>query len=321
MEACTLHSNPSSSVAAASHWEGLKVALLASFGMRNQRLSRRLLFPILERDFTYRSYERLLQRLADTDRFRVVPLHEFAATVADARPVIALRHDVDRWLDSAVTLARLERAAGLQATYFVLHTAAYWQQDSLVPTLRTLQDDLGHEVGWHNDLVTLNCVLGVDARGYLRRELARLRTAGVRVSGVSAHGSPHCYRLGYHNNYFFSDFPERMPEFPNDTVVHTENGDCPIPKARLADFDFEYEAYHLDNNLYFSDSSFDERERRWHPKHLDLDELSPGDKVIILIHPCHWDDSVAAKFSRLGVLSAERLLKRGSSLIPSRSAA
>lgn len=289
--------------------------------MRKQHLPRRLLFPILEREFTYRSYERLLQRLADADRFRVVPLNEFESTTNDARPVIGLRHDVDRRLKSAVTLARLEHAAGLRATYFVLHTAAYWQQNSLVSTLRALQDDLGHEVGWHNDLVTLQCVLGVDACGYLQGELARLRRAGIRVSGVSAHGSPHCYRLGYHNNYFFTDFPERFPEFPNDTVVHTESGDCPIPKARLADFGFEYEAYHLDDNLYFSDSSFDERERRWHPKDLDLDALSPGDKVIILIHPCHWDDSVVAKVSRLGVLSAERLLKRGLSLSGSRPAA
>ncbi len=281
--------------------------------MHGQRFSRRLLFPVLERDFTYRNYERLVEQLADSERFRMVPLREFAATPAGTQPVVALRHDVDRQLGSALTLARLEHSRGLRATYFVLHTAAYWQQKSLIPKLRALQDDLGHEIGWHNDLVTLACVFGIDARSYLQRELERLRQAGLRISGVSAHGSPYCYRLGYHNNYFFSDFSERVDGFPNDVTVQTENGVCQIPKASLADFDFDYEAYHLDNNLYFSDSSFDERGHRWHPRDLDLDVLSPGDKVIILIHPCHWDRSVAAKLWRFGGLSAERLLHRGAS--------
>lgn len=286
--------------------------------MRKQSLGRRLLFPVLERAFTDDRYERLLERLADSARYRVVRLCEFGAAEAREQAVVGLRHDVDDRLESALRLARLEHRHGLRSTYFVLHTAAYWHDPSLILTLRALQDDLGHEIGWHNDLVTLQCVYGIDARAYLARELGRLREGGLRIHGVASHGSPYCYRLGYHNNYFFADFPEEVPGFPNTSVVRTDRGECTIEKAHLADFGFYYEAYHLDNGLYFSDSTFNDRGVRWHPDELDPPPFRPGEKAIILIHPCHWDPSVAAKTRRLLGILASRLvtlpLRRSASL-------
>src|SRR5437763_392965 len=130
-------------------------------------LSSRLLFPLVERRFTYAEYARFLDRLRGRC---VVPMREFARGEGD----LALRHDVDSRLDSALALARLERDRGLRATYFVLHTAPYWNDPDLVPRLRGVQE-LGHEVGFHNDLVTLQRRGRVDADAYLREELARLR--------------------------------------------------------------------------------------------------------------------------------------------------
>jgi hypothetical protein len=195
-------------------------------------------------------------------------------------------------------MARIEHARGIQSTYFVLHTARYWRRSELVRSLLVLQEDLGHEIGWHNDLVTLQCVLGVDARDFLARELDRLRSAGVRIVGTASHGSPHCYRLGYHNNYFFEDLPRPVAGFPSVDVIATRRGACRIQRAYLADFGFEYEAYHLGYNQYFSDASFDQG-RRWHPDVLAVQELPSDAKVVILVHPDHWDESTWAKFSRL----------------------
>jgi hypothetical protein len=264
------------------------------------RICRRLLFPVLERSFTYSGYERLLDRLADAERFKVVPLREFSSTQSESQTVVALRHDVDYRLDSALEMARLEQERGLSATYFVLHTAPYWARRDLVPHLLTLQDGHGHEVGWHNDLVTLECVYGGDAREFLSEQLERLRTAGIRIEGSAAHGSPYCYRFGYHNNYFFADFDgEEQPGLPNSQVVETQRGLCRIPKARLGEYGFLYEAYHLDHDLYFSDASFDERGLRWHTDRLDFNAFIAGGRAIILVHPCHWDASAVAKLRRL----------------------
>src|SRR5919201_6006114 len=67
-------------------------------------LSSRLLCPWVERRFTYREYGRFLDRLAGRE---VVPMREFARG-GD----LALRHDVDSRLDSALEFARLEHERG-----------------------------------------------------------------------------------------------------------------------------------------------------------------------------------------------------------------
>ena len=248
-------------------------------------LASRLLFPLTERRFTYHEYECFLDRLRGRD---VVPLRELGAGLGDT----ALRHDVDGRFESALELARREHARGLRATYFVLHTAPYWDREDLVERLRELQA-LGHEVGWHNDLVTLALVHGVDPGPYLRGELERLRGGGIDVVGVAAHGSPWCHRLGFHNDYAFADLPQPRPGFPRRFD----------PIGTLADFGFAYDAYSLGEDAYFSDSRF-ERGRRAHPADF---QLEPGKRTIVLTHPCHWDASPVAKAGRLAHRLARRL--------------
>jgi hypothetical protein len=249
-------------------------------------LSSRVLFPLVERRFTYAEYARFLDRLGGRD---VVPMRDFARGEGD----LALRHDVDLRLDSALELARLEHDRGLRATYFVLHTAPYWVDPELVPKLRALQD-LGHELGFHNDLVTLERVIGIDDAGaFLRDVLARLRGGGIDVVGAAAHGSPWCHSFGFHNNYVFRGWDEPVPGFPLTEVPQ---------KLDPADFGLEYEAYHVPHDVYFSDSTFTDG-RRAHPADL---RLEPGKRTIVLVHPCHWDRSAAAKAVRLARKLAAR---------------
>jgi hypothetical protein len=252
-------------------------------------LASRLLFPWTERRFAYAEYERFLDRLAGRD---VVPLRELARGAGD----LALRHDVDLRLDSALRLAGLEHDRGLRATYFILHTAPYWDDDDLVPRVRRLQE-FGHEIGFHNDLVTVERVLGGEPRAALEDALARLRDAGIAVTGAAAHGSPWCHRLGFHNNYVFAGWDEPQPGFPSRDVAE---------KLDPAEFGLEYEAYHVPHDVYFSDSSFVDG-RRAHPADLDL---RPGQRTIVLVHPCHWDASVAAKAGRLASKVARRARAR-----------
>jgi hypothetical protein len=203
---------------------------------------------------------------------------------------------VDDRLDSALELARLEQRHGLRATYYLLHSASYYRRAALPDFLRL--QELGHEVGWHNDLVTLQCVEGVDARAYLHGELAWLRGAGLDVVGTAAHGSYWGHRLGYSNNAFFRDFEGEV-----DRV-----GDSVIDKGSLAEFGFEYDANLLGEDHYFSDARFDDAGRRWHPGYLDLASFRAGETVILLVHPCHWDASVAGKAARTYARGARRLV-------------
>lgn len=265
-------------------------------------LRSRLLFPVTERAFTYAEYARWLDGLVDVC---VVPLKELASTYGSASPVVALRHDVDERLDSALELARLEHERGLRATYFVLHTADYWHRLDLIDRLLELQA-LGHEVGWHNDLVTLQILGGRSPRETLARELKRLRGAGVDVVGTASHGSPWCHRLGYHNDYFFSDLPSPLAGFPN----HERVGNVELEHGMMEEFGLRYDAYQLGEDRYLSDARFDQHGRRSHPGELDPRTLTPGTRTIVLIHPCHWDRSSIAKTQRLLAKVARRLRSR-----------
>jgi hypothetical protein len=267
---------------------------------------RRLVEPARERRFTYDRYDAFLARLLADPRVRPLPLRELAATDPEGRVLVGLRHDVDDRLDSALRMAELEHRRGVRATYFVLHTASYYGSPGLLDALRRLQE-LGHEVGWHNDLVTLQLVYGRDPVEYLAGELRRLRENGIDVVGTAAHGSIHCHRLGYHNNEFFLDWPEAVSGGRTSRArIAVGGGDVELRRGRLADFGLEYEAYHLGEDRYFSDARFDERGRRWHPELLDVRSLRPGERVVVLVHPCHWDRSLGAKYVRV----VKRLTRR-----------
>ena len=271
--------------------------------------------PWTERRFLLRDYERLVEKLADASRYNVVPLRELSAAPPD-RVVVSLRHDVDARIASALQMGAVEAGHRVPATYFILHTASYYgtlgsrgprHRESLIPKLRKLQD-MGHEIGWHNDLVTLECVHDVDPREYLAAELAWLRGNGIDVRGTASHGSYWAHRLGYHNNYFFEDFDDVFDQFPNNAVVDVGGHRRTLSKGRLAEFGLEYEAYHLGEDHYYSDARFDAAGDRWHPEQLDLDSFEAGEKVIVLTHPEYWDPSVARKVVRTVEWSLRKLV-------------
>jgi hypothetical protein len=263
----------------------------------------RLLAPLRERSFNYRRYEALLARLADGP-YHVVCLRELPEADADD-PIVGIRHDVDHDLGSALHMARLERARGIRTTYFVRHTAAYYTRDArLRAALRTLQDDLGHEVGLHHDVLTLMLRRGADPVAELRRELEWLRDAGIDVRGAAAHGAGG----GYHNNWVFSDWPEAELGVANADELLIDGRAARIPKTTLAEVGLEYEAYHLDEDVYVSDARFDARRRRVDPASLELETLQPGTRTVLLVHPCHWHASVPARYAAL----ARRLASRSS---------
>lgn len=271
--------------------------LPTSAELTRPRPLRLLSAPWRERRFTYRSYDSLLARLAEPGRFRIVPLRGFRSAPDDL-PVVALRHDVDDRLGSAVRFAELEHARGVRSTYFVLHTAPYYgrggpgmpgHDPALLPVLLRLQNDLGHEIGFHHDLVTLQRVHETEPGGYLAREIAWLRGAGVDIRGCAAHGSYWAHRHGYHNNYAFEGWDEPQPGHPRTDLSW---------KLDPADYGLEYDAGHLDETHYFTDSRLDGSGRRWHPDVLDLDALAPSDRMILLLHSCHWDTSIGTKALR-----------------------
>jgi hypothetical protein len=73
----------------------------------------------------------------------VVPMGHIAGGQRWDR-VIGLRHDVDNVIEPAVEFAAWEAERGYRSTYFILHTAPYWKDKSLLVRSLELIAGCGH---------------------------------------------------------------------------------------------------------------------------------------------------------------------------------
>lgn len=276
---------------------------------------------IPDTNFTYEKYMNFLQKVSDKKKYLVLPINEFRKVADSTRIVIGLRHDVDLDLGKAICLSEVEKSMGYRSTYYILHTANYYlahpedksvHNEAIIPILRYMQDESGFEIGWHNDLVTLQVKYNIDPVAFLHQELKWLRDNGLKITGTASHGSPYCHEYSYLNYYFFNectDPPAGLGKFPNNKFVPVNSKIITLKKGNLNDFGLEYEAYFLNNNKYFSDASI-VNGQRWDIGMLDLNALKPGDRVIILMHPIYWH-----KGSRLAEIRSFTIPGQKSSVI------
>ena len=264
--------------------------------------------PLQERRFVYSRYDRVLRSMSDSSRYQIMPLKDFSREkYREDRVTIFLRHDVDYDLTGALEMARIEHKYGFRGTYFILHSARYYgitrknyvrHNDRIIPILLKMQDEYGHEIGWHNDLVTLECIYGVNPREYLQEELQWLRNNGIKIAGVAAHDSIYRRRFNYHNRYFFHDLSDNSL---CEQLVNVNGDQRFITKAYLKDFDLEYEAYNVEGiSSSFGDCDFiGNKRRRWSLEDLRLADFGLGARIIIVIHPIHWARSICDKYMKL----------------------
>jgi len=248
-------------------------------------------------NFTWEKYASFLNKISDTSKYIVLPLNEFRKTFNSRKIIIGLRHDIDNDLNLAYQFSEVEYKLGFRATYFILHTAPYYLSNSnnmavhsekIIPILKTMQNKRHFEIGWHNDLVTLQVVYNINPVTFLHNELNWLRSNGINIVGTASHGSSYCKTYHYLNYYFFEEctFPV-VQNFDNNIKVPYAGKNITLLKGKLSDFGLQYEAYFLNNNKKFSDATITGG-IRWNIGMLDLKQLQPGDRVIILLHPLHW---------------------------------
>ncbi|MCX6327623.1 MAG: hypothetical protein NT144_13385 [Bacteroidia bacterium] len=244
--------------------------------------------------FNYSYYDNFLSYLSASDHFLIVSLKDFKNTTSEDKVVLSLRYDIDENINAAVKLAYREHKYGIKSTYFVLHTATYYGQkigpcfkrnDNIIFYLKKLQDDFGHEIGFHNDLVTLQLMYEIPPKEYLKNELAYLRENNIHIWGTTYHGSQYCYIYKYYNAYFWKEYPDNGWNYEYITKGYKT---LKIEKDSLKTYNFTYEGGLLNEDYFFADCFFIDG-KRWNMSMVNLDTIKPGKKVIILLHPANWD--------------------------------
>jgi hypothetical protein len=239
-------------------------------------------------------YDSFLEYLANSDHFLIVQQKDFKKTTSSDKVVLSIRYDIDATMDAAIRFAYRQNKYGIKSTFYILHTAPYYgvtnqgffkRDNNLIYYLKALQDVFGNEIGFHNDLVTLQVVYEIEPKAFLKNELLWLRENNIIVKGTTAHGSPYTYIYKYNNAYFWYDNFDPVVSHQFVTKGYTT---YTLVRDRLANYDLEYDGGLLKPDYFFSDS-YTFYGQRWNMDMVNLDTIKPGKKVIILLHPQHWE--------------------------------
>lgn len=233
-------------------------------------------------------------------------------------PHVIMRHDVDWSIENALAMATLEAKNAICATYFLLHPDGEYSSSNyfghvsgnklhIRPEIFAYAKrliDLGHEVGLHNDLITLSLNTGKQPIEFLEQILNAFRQHNIIIHGTVAHGSGRCRRDGYVNYQIFRDKMAAHPGFPLSDV----RSDSHVIKKfaiNMQDYDLAYEAnFIINGGLYISDSGtqwlieqgsrkqrFEKFAARGEMLNLLRQMLNARDvkkNIQCLIHSCHW---------------------------------
>lgn len=276
-----------------------------------------------------------------------LPFVPVAESVGLDEPHVALRHDVDWSIESALAMASLENQLGVRASYYLLHpdgdiTARNYfgrvENGELViePGLFDAASrllDLGHEVGLHNDLITLALASRRQPGEFLEQIMEAFTRRGIPLRGSVAHGSRTCRELGYMNYQIFEEFrdapvapdyrdrPELFERFAQPRVERDGHAIAKFGLA-MADFGLSYEANFVPRDIYVYDSSarwsiwqgdqptrferFDPRDEVRAALQAALRRKPPRAAVQCLVHACHWSAQVHLQPQALSAVRKHR---------------
>lgn len=217
---------------------------------------------------------------------RVVPMYDVARGDTDAG-VIGLRHDVDDnagAFDTALLMAAWEYERGYSSTYYLLHGSHYWEE----ALARAFEfEELGHEVGLHVNAIPEAFKQNRNPHAILREALYQLRSAGVRVTGCSAHGDALCHRAHFVNDEIFTESPRPDWGPPERQIVH-EGMALPLRPEPRSKYELEYDANWLPRGDYLSDSGGE-----WSQPWSTVTARSGKGQLHVLIHPDWWSHAFA----------------------------
>jgi SAM-dependent methyltransferase len=232
---------------------------------------------------------------------------------------VALRHDCDWSIENALAMATLEHKKGIRSTYYLLHPDGFVQTENyfgrvegnklhLSPELfensRRLVD-MGHEVAFHNDLISLSLFTKRPPAEFLEQIIGAFDQQGIKIRGSVAHGSKLCPELGYVNYQLFKECePAKVAEVFRSPFVERDGFRVEKYKINMKDYGLEYEGNFARREVTVSDSGgrwllVYRNEKTDFAKHQDSEAMmaqlrsylgrrTPTGAVQCLVHPCHW---------------------------------
>lgn len=137
-------------------------------------------------------------------------------------PFLIVKHDVEDKPAKALRVSRIEHQLGIAATYYV---HSFFLDDPKAVAVFRQMADLGHEIGYHYDVLDSNNGNREAAVTEFRGVIRKFADCGFKIRTVCPHGNPIKERVGYSSNKdFFLDRSIRdlFPEIVDIYVVFPE---------------------------------------------------------------------------------------------------
>ena len=160
-------------------------------------------------DFTLKKYAQLCEAILQLN-CPIMTVRDFLQAGHPIRPLIVLRHDVDRQIDAALQMAELENRFGIRATYYIRKQPSVFKATA-IKYLNTL----GHEIGYHYEVLAKTKGDVKKAIRLFDIELRQFREI-VPVSTISMHGSP---MSPWNNLNLWTDYKFSYYDVAGDAVL------------------------------------------------------------------------------------------------------
>lgn len=225
-----------------------------------------------------------LQALGDFyDRATAVVPMEDVYDGDNLNHVIGLRHDCDNVIVPAVHMAEWECERDIVSTYYVLHSAPYWNDKPLLRESLERIAGAGHEIGIHNDALTVALETGRDPAEILHEAIEELRSYGHTIRSTVAHGNRLCHIAKYVNDEMFTTCRRPAYGAADRKLEHGGRAVVLLPLP-LAEFGLDFDANWLHRGDYLSDSG-----GRWSQPFEDVAAAWPArGQLHMLVHPDWW---------------------------------
>lgn len=226
-------------------------------------------------DFTTKTLLELYKNLLENG-YRVTTFSKFL-TQDNYGKICILRHDVDRRIESALSVAELENKMNLTASYYFRYPETF--DENVIKKIHAL----GHEIGYHYEVLAKTNGDYPKALELFKKELSEFKKL-FPVDTVCAHGSPFSKwdNKNIFKKYKFADAGIMGDAYLsvnfNEVYYLTDTGrSWSSSKSNIrdkVDTKFYFNFHHTQEIIYA------------------LKEKTLPDKIMLNVHPNRWNDNM-----------------------------
>ncbi len=246
------------------------------------------------RDFTHSIYKELLLAFKEA-KYNFVTVDDYFKKDID-RPLIILRHDVDRYPNRSLQMATLEYNLGIKATYYFRTIPSTFK-----PNIIKKIANMGHEIGYHYESLAQTNGDYKKAIEDFEFNLKRLREI-ADIKNIAMHGRP--------TSKWDSRWLWREYDYKEFNIV----------SEPYFDIDFNRVFYATDAGRAWGDEGINLRDRvdstfNINIKHTQdlinaLKNSSLPNEIMLNIHPEHWAKNLIEWYQIYLIRSIKNRIKR-----------